>query len=175
MANMCVNNVYVYGDEKHLKKLYNIMCDMQYKASSDLDEVFYALGADRNRSYCRAWLDDVSYSDNVELRFSCESAWSEPSELFEFLCEKMPGIEIQFTAEEVGSSYFVTTDPNGLKYCTVIDGVWEYHYSLEELLECVNDIYGEEFTTLEEVVEFGKHTKEFELYEYELVESYPRI
>ena len=152
MANMCTVDVTVTGPKDVLNKLYQTMRKV---ARGNRYETWYGdlikeLGGNPSKYECRGGSYNLkNYGDT--LFWSDESKWCVQYDVFYFLAEKIPGIDIAFTAEEPGCGYFVTNKPNGPNYLFATDEEWEYFDTPEELLDYAKEIFEKEFGSIEEL------------------------
>lgn len=156
MANNCMTDVTILGPENQIEKLYSVMEKLnREKKPSDgwsygstwLGNIISALGGNPDVIYCRGYFFELARRDNNSLEFSCDSAWSEPHEFFDFLRDVLPEIDIYFYAEEGGCDYYVTNDATGCFYSQrfiVMDEEIETVYldTEEQLLDCARKWWG---------------------------------
>lgn len=176
MANWCTTDVTVTGPKEQVEKLYKIMRELTERkdtTSSDgwgtstwYGNLVTAFGGEWEKVYCRGHFYNLMY-ENGELSWSDEFAWREPYEVFDFLREKLPEIDIRFYAEEPGCDYLVTNIPDFAHFVSDFNCEWEYHDTLEELLAHARDTYGRDFASFEELAKFSEEQDECSVYEIE--------
>lgn len=178
MANYCTTDVTVTGPKEQVEKLYKIMHELEERnepqsagswGSKWYGNLVTALGGEWEKVYCKGYFFNLDYQDGV-LSWSDEFAWREPYEIFAFLREKLPGIDIRFYAEEFGCGYLVTNYPNFARFVSDFKGEILYHDDIEDLLDCATETYGREFTSFDELVKFCDEHDECEVYEIEKVD-----
>ena len=149
-----------------MRDLYDIMKSLEDReetlvpngfGKTWLGNLVTALGGDWNGIYCRGeWFDlDIDEYGN-SISFSIESAWNYPYEVFDFLHEKCPGIDLYFRSEEPGMQIYVTNDVDGIffpdRYILSNNDEIDYYVDgeLEEFLNDLSEIVGTPIINIEE-------------------------
>ena len=177
MANYCTTDVKVTGPKEQVEKLYKIMHELENEGkplcegwgSTWYGNLITALGGEWEKVHCKGYFFNVVF-DVEELTWSDEFAWREPYEVFEFLREKFPDIDIRFYAEEPGCCYFVTNIPDFAEYVSDFNCEWMFHDKLEHLLAYAKETYARDFTSFEELEEFSNDREECEVYKIDYVD-----
>lgn len=126
MPNWCFTSCTITGDKKSVRDLYDIMKSLEDReetlvpngfGKTWLGNLVTALGGDWNEVHCRGDWQDLRIDEYEQvICLSIESAWSYPEELFDFIHEKCPGVDIYFQAEEPSMGIYVTNDVDGVFY-----------------------------------------------------------
>lgn len=171
MANYCTTDVTVTGPKEQVENLYSIMHKLEgcNPGSIWYGDLVTALGGEWEKVYCKGDFFNIDYQDGV-LSWSDEFAWSEPHEVFDFLREKFPEIDIRFYAEETGCNYLVTNIPGFAFFVSDFNCEWEYHDTLDDLLAYAKGIFGRDFSSFEELKKFSENQDDCYVYEIEHID-----
>ena len=121
MPNWCSSSYVIEGDEKEVKELYRIMDGLEKRKTPSVENGFGttwlgslvdALGADRNKVYCRGDWNSLEMGQDT-LRFSTETAWGPCNEVFDLVRQKFPSLSYYYLSEEPGMGVFQTNDADG--------------------------------------------------------------
>jgi hypothetical protein len=156
MANYSSTEVTILGNDKEINELYNLMVKLENMKEPAVKNGFgttwlgclvEALGSSWQEVSCRGEWSCLELNDGI-ITFSTESAWSAPIEVFDFIKQKFPSIEIFFLSTEPGCEYYVVNDPEGRFYpdryivdlCTADEEyLTEYFEDLETALDWINE------------------------------------
>jgi hypothetical protein len=157
VANYSDSSVTIRGNKQDINELYNIMVNLENMKEPAVKNGFgttwlgclvEALGSSWQEVSCRGEWSSLELNDGV-ITFNTMSAWSAPTEVFDFIKQKFPSIEIFFLSCEPGCLYFVSNDSDSCYYpdryivdlCTV-DGEYltEYFENLETALNWINKL-----------------------------------
>lgn len=116
MANICVTNYVIEGEEKELDALYETMKGLQESGSVDyavgLGRLVAALGKDPEDVECRGgWTSLERLGDTLRMDF--ETAWTPCFEVNALLKEVYPSFRIYYKAEEPGCEVYLKNDAEG--------------------------------------------------------------
>ena len=142
MANICITNYVIEGEQKELDALYQMMKEQQ---ENHLGCLVKALGKNPEEVECRGeWIDLERQSDTLHM--TIETAWTPCYEVTSLMKEAYPSLRIFYKAEEPGCDIYLKNDVEG-KYFpeTEADG-HPYELMTEEreqaqtrLIRCIKD------------------------------------
>ena len=166
MANYCTTQIVITGNENQVKEIFRAMkeCENgifggQGYGKTSLGNLVTALGGDNCEVYCRGCWDVAELNGN-EISTWTESAWAQPYEVFDFIKEKFPEVEIYYIAEEPGCCVYETNDVDGRYFSDRYLVDWNtphgceepfYFENLGEALEFISKEAGREINTMEDV------------------------
>lgn len=163
MPNWCTTSYVAVGDRKQLKKLYNIMDNLQKMEHPLVENGFgpswlgclvKKLGKDPQKVYCRGHWSNLKWRDEESFSFDTEHAWSRPGEVEELILSKFPDISLYFLEEELGMGIFLTNDSEGEYFneTVIIDSEDEgmEYFTEGEALKRLSEITGCELSDWEQ-------------------------
>lgn len=121
MPNWCSTAYAIEGNATELKKLYELMKDLEKRQKPSVQNGFgttwlgclvEALGESWEKIYCRGTWDNLKFNGEV-LTFNTETAWSPCNEMFDMVCEKYPTLRYFYQSEEPGMCEYWTNDDEG--------------------------------------------------------------
>lgn len=121
MPNWCSTAYAIEGNATELKKLYELMKDLEKRQKPSVQNGFgttwlgclvEALGESWEKIYCRGTWDNLKFNGEV-LTFNTETAWSPCNEMFDMVCEKYPTLRYFYQSEEPGMCEYWTNDDKG--------------------------------------------------------------
>lgn len=125
MPNRCSTAYVIEGDAQDIKKLYELMKNLQEQKEPSVENGFGtswlgylvdALGKDWEKVSCRGDWAKLEM-ENETLRFTTETAWAPCNETLDLVCEKFPSLCYYYQTEEPGMGIYETNDSEG-KYFT---------------------------------------------------------
>ena len=154
MPNWCHTSYKCVGDLNEVKRLYNVIKDIDECKTSLLANDFgnrwlgnliHNLGGGWKEYSCRGEITDYSFKDNV-LTIEQSTAWSEQEGVRRIIEEKFPNVKVYFQEEELGCDVLNTNDVAGNyfpeRYFLRFSGESEYFDTIEDVAECVSEIVG---------------------------------
>lgn len=126
MPNWCSTAYAIEGNATELKKLYELMKDLEKRQKPSVQNGFgttwlgclvEALGESWEKIYCRGTWDNLKFNGEV-LTFNTETAWSPCNEMFDMVCEKYPTLRYFYQSEEPGMCEYWTNDDEGKYFLT---------------------------------------------------------
>ena len=152
MPNWCSTTYKIVGDDKSVNQLFKDLKLAFSKSEWICDFVEY-IGYDPNKYSLRGTFVDMRLEEGV-LTIYQETAWSEQAHFRDILHNKYPNLEIYYREEECGLDVYGHNDHTGLYFpeqyvidCDC-DGL-EYYDTLEDAIEAVKDITGNNNITTE--------------------------
>jgi len=157
MPNWCSTAYAIEGNATELKKLYELMKDLEKRQKPSVQNGFgttwlgclvEALGESWEKIYCRGTWDNLKFNGEV-LTFNTETAWSPCNEMFDMVCEKYPTLRYFYQSEEPGMCEYWTNDDKGKYFpdryyvdvCTSEEEYYsEYFQDLESVYDWLEDI-----------------------------------
>lgn len=163
MANWCYTSYVIDGKRKEVQSLYSKMnyLEMRKKplVGNDFGKTWLGclvtkLGGNWHEVYCRGSWSDLQY-DGGTLSFNTVTANGPMNEVFKFIKNIYPSLEIYYCAEEDGWGYYATNDVQGLHFPErfKVESEWETEYptSIENACSYVSKLIGKEVKTREEL------------------------
>ena len=158
MPNWCSTAYAIEGNATELKKLYELMKDLEKRQKPSVQNGFgttwlgclvEALGESWEKIYCRGTWDNLKFNGEV-LTFNTETAWSPCNEMFDMVCEKYPTLRYFYQSEEPGMCEYWTNDDEGKYfpdryYVDVCTSEEEYYSEYFQDLESVYDWLEEKY------------------------------
>lgn len=158
MPNWCSTAYAIEGNATELKKLYELMKDLEKRQKPSVKNGFgttwlgclvEALGESWEKIYCRGTWDNLKFNGEV-LTFNTETAWSPCNEMFDMVCEKYPTLRYFYQSEEPGMCEYWTNDDEGKYfpdryYVDVCTSEEEYYSEYFQDLESVYDWLEEKY------------------------------
>lgn len=104
MPNWCSTAYAIEGDAQEIKKLYELMKNLQERKEPSVENGFGtswlgclvdALGEDWNKVSCRGDWANLEIEDET-LRFTTETAWGPCNETLDLVCEKFPSLRYYY-------------------------------------------------------------------------------
>ena len=109
MANICITNYVIEGEQKELDALYQTMKEQQ---ENNLGCLVKALGKNPEEVECRGeWTDLERQGDTLRMTF--ETAWTPCYEVTDLLKTTYPSLRIFYKAEEPGNGVYLKNDAEG--------------------------------------------------------------
>ena len=159
MPNWCYSSYVIEGKKKELQSLHSKMKRLEKRKKSLVENGFgktwlgnlvTRLGGDWQKVYCRGSWSDLDWNGSI-LRFNTETAWGPMTEVFKFIKNIYPSLEIYYMAEEDGNGVFITNDTEGRyfrdRYRIEYDCDYEYFTTIEGVYEYVSGIIGKELNS----------------------------
>lgn len=122
MPNWCFTNYVITGDEAEVSDLYEKLSSLPERedvVENDfgklwLGNVVGLFGGDYEKIYCRGSISgDIERHNPTEIHFITETAWSDMSEVWDFVLKQYPSLKYYYQAEESGCCYYATNDAEG--------------------------------------------------------------
>lgn len=166
MPNWCSTSYVATGDRKEVRDLYEKMKSLEEGEKSLVENDFgktwlgnlvVILGGDWKAIRCKGSFYEPQFDDDEGiLRFEVMSAWSEPSDLQQFIQSEYPSIGFYYYAEESGNCYYATNDADGEYFPEHIkvderNNDPEYCKTWEEAFQVVSERTGAEIHNREEM------------------------
>lgn len=181
MANNCFTDYIIEGDRKELQTLYEALQRIDTKAELKttsgfggrwLGNLVTELGGDWQKVYCRGTIEWYEM-ENDQLKITTDTAWVPMNEVFDFICEKFPGLTYYYQAQEPGCDLFWTNDTAGIHFCRYVvrickDGYddEEYFDNLKNVYKYISDNFNVEITCLEDIKKLSEDLEEKDNGEY---------
>ena len=149
MANNCFTDYIIEGDRKELQSLYKALKRIDTKAELKktsgfggrwLGNLVTELGGDWQKVYCRGTIEWYEMEDD-QLKLTTDTAWVPMNEVFDFICEKFPGLSYYYQAEEPGCDLFWTNDSAGIHFCRYLVRICKDGYDDEEYFDDLKKVY----------------------------------
>ncbi len=163
MPNWCYTSVIIDGKKKDVQSLYSKMNNLENRRKPLVENGFgktwlgclvNKLGGNWEKVYCRGSWSDLYYEGGT-LHFNTETAWGPMTEVFKFIKQTYPSLEIYYSAEEDGMGIFVTNDTEGKhfteRYRIETDCDYEYFTTLDGVCNFVSGIVGKTVKGKEEL------------------------
>ena len=182
MPNWCITGVRVTGPKDEVKKLYNMMKNLEEMDKSLLDNGFgtawygnlvHILGGDWNKVYCRGSWSDLNLMGDDVLAWNDETAWGPMTEVFGLIEKTIPGLKVWYMAEEEGMEIYETNDRDGIyfpeRYILRTDWDTEYYEELSQVLKIASDKLKRDIATKEELEKAIEDLDDWAFYEFKVV------
>jgi hypothetical protein len=189
MPNWCYTDYVIEGDDPNeVADLYQKLESLEQMEKSPVENgfgknylgnVLHLFGKGWMEMDCRGLFYDLDLIDG-HIRFRTETAWSDCSELWVFVCSRYKTLRHYYRAEECGCCYFVTNDADG-KYFPeryefyAMNSDCESLETKEEVLKLASEKLHRKFSSVEKVMAaIKKHNEKHPddwmyLNEYEVV------
>lgn len=164
MPNWCSTAYAIEGDALEIKKLYELMKNLQERKEPSVENGFGtswlgclvdALGKDWNKVGCRGDWANLEMDGNT-LTFTTETAWGPCNETLDLVCGKFPSLRYYYQTEEPGMGIYATNDSEGkyfpdkfrVEVYTVENEYYsEYFTNREAMFEWLEEIFGQPVTS----------------------------
>ena len=119
MPNWCFTNYVIEGDKEEIADLMQKLESLEQRdiplvengfGKNWLGCVIVLFAGDWNDFDCRGNFMELERLGDTTLRFDTETAWSEMSDVWKFVCGKYKSLKYCFLAEEPGCCYYATND-----------------------------------------------------------------
>ena len=167
MPNWCDTNYKAVGPKESVKKFYDLAMSSWNKSKEQnqgwLGHFITELGGDWEKVPCRGWMQDApslrdDFDDYAECTIYCETAWGELTEWRHFVEQHIDGLFIEYVAIEPGCGVYLSNMDDYIDRL-YIDS--EEHdtdfYTEQQAIDAINQWYNQQFTTIEECIEFANN------------------
>lgn len=122
MPNWCNTSYVIYGEEKDVKKLYDLMRSLENADAPIVENGFgktflgclvKAIGGDFEKVSCRGEWYGLEMNHDDEFTFDTTTAWAPMNDVFDLVMDKYPSLNYLYMAEEPGIGIYETNDEFG--------------------------------------------------------------
>lgn len=172
MANRCITTYEVFDFDNFLQsgeldELENVLNEY----SNDLEGLLRHYDIDPSDICLRGYVEEIDRDDTFRLRIKINSAWTPIHDVVDAVISlpKFNHLQVTYRAEESGNEYYTTNmedDTTVITYVrfTTDDGKEiaeeECHEDMDQALEYLCKMYGQEFKSLDEVNEYVEQFKQ---------------
>lgn len=164
MPNWCFTDYVIEGDPNEVADLHQKLSGLLGRTESLVENGFgknwlgnvaELFGKSWEKVDCRGTFNDLELIDGC-IYFNTETAWSDCSDLWDFVCAQYESVRHYYRAEECGCCYYATNDRNGKhfpeRYLLYISNEDNYYFDeLDDALKLASERLGQELKTVAEV------------------------
>ena len=183
MANWAYTDYCIVGDINEVQDLNNKLMELD-KMEEPLEPNSFGnlwlgclvakLGGNWKDIYCRGQIIDFSLDDGV-LSVTTETAWSQMTEVRDYIQKKYPSLEIFYYEEESGWGIYQTNDREKRFFPQryILDDFEgdgpKYYNDTDSLLKAASEIFGKELKTMADLNEIVENSDGYSLHDIQVV------